>query len=469
MTSTLIKNIELFGTQEILDIYLNAGKIEAIQKNLNYPADTTFNAEGGLAIPGLNDHHIHLLSTAAAADSLICDPQIMTRQAFIDDLRKHNQQTGTVWLRGIQYHPNLAGEIDRHYLDQYCPNQPVRIQHRGGRLWILNTAALNLLALNTFNAKKGVEIIDGELSGRLYELDQWLAEQLNNVMPDLKSISHKLASYGITGLTDTSPRNDIDYWRHFTQQQQKGHLLQYVRMMGNLSLAKAESTSKLTIGEVKIHLLESNLPDINDVAATILSARKQQRNVAAHCVTLSELVFMLGALDLAGGGQFGDRIEHGSIIHDDLLASIKQHHLSVITQPHFIHSRGDQYLLDVETIDLPDLYRLQSLITADIPLAAGSDSPYGSSDPWYAMQAAINRQTKQKITLGADEALTPENALALYTSPLQAPGRHKTTLRVGEKANICLLKYPWQRVRQRMLAEDVRATWIDGINVYSSN
>ena len=35
-----------------------------------------------------------------------------------------------------------------------------------------------------------------------------------------------------------------------------------------------------------------------------------------------------------------------------------------------------------------DLYRAKTLIEADIPLAAGSDSPYALVDPWLGMRAA---------------------------------------------------------------------------------
>ena len=44
---------------------------------------------------------------------------------------------GEGWLRGIGYHDGIADRIDRTWLDRHGPDRPIRIQHRGGRMWIL--------------------------------------------------------------------------------------------------------------------------------------------------------------------------------------------------------------------------------------------------------------------------------------------------------------------------------------------
>ena len=65
--------------------------------------------------------------------------------------------------------------------------------------------------------------------------------------------------------------------------------------------------------------------------------------------------------------------------------------LTVVTQPHFISERGDQYLTDVDPEDQPWLYRLQGFLAADVPLAAGTDAPFGHWDPWRAIRSAPAR------------------------------------------------------------------------------
>ena len=38
------------------------------------PGDRVIDAHGGVLLPGLQDHHLHLLSTAASRESLLCGP-----------------------------------------------------------------------------------------------------------------------------------------------------------------------------------------------------------------------------------------------------------------------------------------------------------------------------------------------------------------------------------------------------------
>ena len=76
-----------------------------------------------------------------------------------------------------------------------------------------------------------------------------------------------------------------------------------------------------------------------------------------------------------------------------LIDQLKELDLAVVTQPNFVHEKGDNYLKEIPAKDLEYLYRCRSLIDAGVPLAFGTDMPFGKADPWYAMQAATNRQT----------------------------------------------------------------------------
>ena len=466
---TTIHNAQLIGESGLFNIKLNGDRIDAITPSLDTSIGSSdsqiIDAHGGTLLPGLRDHHCHLLSSAAARQSVDLSSTTDVGE-LIDALCDHNDRPTTKWLRVINYHQALAGDIDREFLDQYCPNAPIRVQHRGGRLWYLNSVALTALKLTPSNAPPGAELKDGRLTGRLYELDDWMSKQLSQLPPSLEEMSEELASKGVTEVTDTTPRNGSAEYAYFANQQFEGRLKQNLRMMGNLSLTEGKIDlipgARIQLGEYKIHLLESQLPDIEKTEKDIRAARAQGRNVAVHCVTLVELVYILGALELAGGGICGDRIEHGSVIPDEFLESLSAKRLGVVTQPHFVHSRGDQYLNEVERQDQPFLYRLQGLIGANIPLAAGSDAPFGHHDPWLGMRSAINRKTSSGRSLGSSEVLTATQALTLYTGALDRPfgGTLKPT--TGDLANLCLLDRPWEDAKHRLLAKDVRATWING-------
>jgi predicted amidohydrolase YtcJ len=134
--------------------------------------------------------------------------------------------------------------------------------------------------------------------------------------------------------------------------------------------------------------------------------------------------------------------------------------LAVVTQPHFIAERGDDYVRDVAPEDQPWLYRARAWLDAGVPLAAGSDAPYGSPDPWRAMEAAVRRTTAGGAVIGAGEALSPEQALALFTGddPAGAPRR----VAPGARADLCLLDRPWREARAKLASADVAATWCGG-------
>ena len=414
------------------------GVVGEIGRNLKrHPSEHAMDAGGGALLPGLHDHHIHLLALAAASRSIRCGPpEVKTRAQLRAALRG---APGSGWIRGVGYHESVAGLFDRKALDGLEASRPVRIQHRSGKMWFLNTAAVRAL---------GIESSDG----RLFRADQRLRERLaaNAALDaDVAATSVRLASYGVTGLTETTPHNNpntVAFYRRL-------NLRQRLNCMGDESLAE---------GALKIMLDDAQLPTYEALRGRIANAHERDRPVAIHCVTRTELVFALAALGDAGTMR-GDRIEHASVADDAALDLIKRarkerDHLTVVTQPNFVAERGDQYARDVAPADHPNLYRCRGFLDADIPLGGGTDAPFGNADPWAAMRAAVNRRTASGSVLGQAETLTPEQALALFTTPLDAPGGAPRQVAVGAPADFCLLKSPWRIARQRLRKEDVAAT-----------
>jgi predicted amidohydrolase YtcJ len=183
--------------------------------------------------------------------------------------------------------------------------------------------------------------------------------------------------------------------------------------------------------------------------------------VAIHCVTRSELVFAVTALREAGA-RWGDRIEHAAIADAAGLALLASLPITVVTQPNFVAERGDAYRRDVAREDQDHLYRCRGFERAGIPVAAGTDAPFGEPDPWAAMRAAVDRRTRAGQRLGPEEAVSPERALALFTSPADAPGAAPRALAPGAPADLCLLDRPWREARRHLSGEAVVATLCGG-------
>lgn len=451
----LIRNAQIWQ-RGLADVRIAAGRISTMGALEPLDDEVVIEAAGGALLPGLHDHHIHLAALAAKQVSVACGPpDVVDETALATAL----QQPGDGWLRGISYHESVAGMLDAKTLDRMVPNRPVRIQHRSGRMWFLNSLALDAL-LEKSVPPPGFECDGGGFTGRLFDEDAWLRDTLASTPPCFGAVSAQLAAMGVTGLTDMSPSNDGVMAQHFKAEQKARRLLQSCVLAGRLELAKAAFDATLHLGHAKLHLHEAALPDLDSTIEFIGAAHDQGRSIAVHCTTETELVFALAAIDAAGVMR-GDRIEHAGIAPDHLVDEIRRMGLWVVSQPHFIAERGDQYAQDVEARDVPLLYRLRTFVEAGVPLAAGSDAPFGSPDPWAAMAAAVSRATRSGLLIGEAEALTPEQALSLFLSDPPDITRQRS-IEVGAVADFCLLDQPWEVARERLSADNVRMTIAGG-------
>ncbi|MEO7247070.1 MAG: amidohydrolase family protein, partial [Novosphingobium sp.] len=276
MAVVLIRGAEV-GQLGITDVRLAGGKIAAIGPLVAEPGEPVIEAKGGALLPGLHDHHIHLTASAARKASIVCGPpEVVTAQ----DLAARLSVPGDCWLRGILYHESVMGLPDAAALDHFTPHRPVRIQHRSGRMWLLNSRALDLL-LAASAPPAGMERNDGRFTGRLFDEDAWLQAALASHPPDLAEISQELARYGVTGVTDMSPRNDPVIAAHFSRQVASGAVLQHCTLAGSLSLAQAEPSPHWHLGPAKLHLHEAAMPDFDETVAFIRAAHAQARALAS--------------------------------------------------------------------------------------------------------------------------------------------------------------------------------------------
>jgi predicted amidohydrolase YtcJ len=457
MAELLIRDAEVYGHGRA-DVLIAGEQIARISRDLTVPHARVIDARGRAMLPGLHDHHLHLAGLAVRQQSVWCGPpQICDADQLAASLAA---APGSGWIRAIGYHESVLGTLpDAKALDRLVPDRPLRMQHRSGRMWLLNSAALEVLLGSGVPPPPGLEREAGRTTGRLFDADAWLREALGSRPPDLGAVSQALARHGITGVTDMTPQNGPDMAAHFEGQRQSGALRQALTLAGTLDLATASSAHGV-LGPVKLHLHEADLPQFDSAVAMARAAHDQGRALAVHCVSEVELVFALAVFDEAGA-MAGDRIEHASVASPDHVARIAAMGLAVCAQPHFIAERGDRYLIDVEPRLHGDLYRLESLRAAGIALAGGSDAPFAMADPWAAMRAAVSRQTAWGVLLGPGEALSPEAALALWLADPQDLTCQRS-LTEGGIADLCLLDRPWRHAREELASGAVLLTLTSG-------
>lgn len=428
----IVRNARLIGS-DATSLAISNGRIAAI----GCPADThgpELDAKGATAIHGLVDHHIHLLATAARMQSTNL-AGALTKQALADRLRGAAAiKPAGEWLRATGYDERAAGLLDAAVIDQWVGDRPTRIQDRTGALWMLNSAALALMGDAPYHG--GVETgPDGVPTGRLWRCDDWLRQRLATEPPSLLALGQELLRHGITSVTDAGADNGPGHATLLGAAVRSGDLPQHLTIMGREDLPSAPDYQ---VGALKLLYDEADWPDAAVVSRRIADARQQGRAVAAHCTTTAELLLYLAALDHAGGARAGDRIEHGSMIPRSMIADIASAGLMVVTQPGFIHDRGDRYLTQVPDHELADLYRLRSLLDAGIAVAAGSDAPYANISPWIGIQAAQERLTATEAPLGLSEAISAADAMALYSPSGAKRGTARPIVTLGQVGDLCL-------------------------------
>lgn len=461
MSGLLIRDAEIAGRRA--DVLIRDGVVGEAGPR---PADIdlpVIDAAGGALLPGLHDHHLHLYALAAETKSVRCGPP---RVHTAGDLaRVLGTAPGDGWIRGVGYVETVAGLLDATGLDALCRDRPVRIQHRSGALWILNSAAARLVGLDTAT-EPGVERDEsGRATGRIWRADTWLRSRLPSTgPPDLAAVGTRLARYGITGITDATPDLAADSLTGLIDAARTGALPQRITLLG-VPLGGTGAPG-VTTGAYKIVVADSGLPAIDELTATIAHAHGLGRPVAVHCVSREALLLLLAAFGETGTIP-GDRIEHGALIPAEVIGTMRRLGLTVITQPGFLADRGDDYRRRLEPGDLPDLYRCRSLAAGGVPLALSSDAPYGPLDPWQVIAAAATRRAPDGTVLGTAETLRPAAALDRYLAPLDDPGGPPRVVAPGAPADLVLLDRPLAHMLAAPTADAVRATVIRGTTVFA--
>jgi predicted amidohydrolase YtcJ len=412
-------------------------------------------------LPGLHDHHLHLLSMAAAAESVDV-------AGGLDDAVRvaHARALPGAAIRAVHYDEVRDGPLDRWRLDALAPGRAVRVQHRSGSLWVLSTAALEQVGAQEAQ-EEGIERDHlHRPTGRLFRLDGWLRAGLpRHEAPDLAAVGRCLASYGVTGVTDCTPAAAVGYFEPIARAVRSGALPVAVTITGGPELSEAHPPHPLRRGPVKLLITDHAFPSLDQVSVWIARAHRAGRAVAVHCVTRAGLLLALAAWREVGSVP-GDRVEHASVTPPEAVAALQELFLTVVTQPAFLAAKGDAYLAEVEPADRPDLYRCASLQEGGVAVGGSTDAPFGPADPWCAVQAAIDRRAASGARVGADRGLAPASALDLFLGPPERPGGPRRRVGPGWPADLCLLDVPLRAALADPSSRHVVTTIAGGTRTY---
>ncbi|MFS0574289.1 amidohydrolase [Sporosarcina sp. 179-K 3D1 HS] len=484
----------------------NGKIIGLLQQEQSWPLAVNgirIDGKGLTLFPGLIDAHCHLRAQISQFPSVSCGADTVKNiQDIIQAIRQQADSLPEgIWIRASGYDISSLTEQrhpTRHDLDQATTSHPIRLRHVTRHVSVLNSLALELAGITRETIDPpGVYVerdaLTGIPTGVIFGGDAWLSRDIiprlnkGELMRGAAQLQSQLLHSGITAVQDATPSNsleDLKFWAarldedwpisiQFMTGLNDRHLIaDYVGALPEIHAGKLE------LGHCKIVMepLPELHPDLEELSRLAREATRQDIPLAIHVVdpemTWTAIEAIRHSKEIFPHKQLRHRLEHLSLCPDAFLPDMAKLGITVVTNPSLIYDHGNRYLADVDPTEHDWLYRMNSLRTIGVPLAAGSDAPVASVNPWIGMQAACTRSTKTGNLIGVAEKLNRWEALKLYTSgAAYAAGWEKTRgiIAPSYQADFLLIdQNPLTCEADELGMIDVCAVWIAGKLVHGS-
>src|SRR5215469_638983 len=481
-----------------------------------FPRASVVDYGDSVIVPGFNDAHMHLMS--AADEFLSVDLSWDVVRSLSEVKAKIRAQAEAVpagtWIRGTRYDDAKMAEgrvLSRWDLDEVAPQHPVVVTQVAGHWAVVNSRALELAGIteDSQNPPGGVLGRDGagHLNGILYE--QALFE-LSRVVPPLddeqrlRALTRALTNMHAAGLTSVSeavcPAADFTLLR---EAERRGLLTGRVSVLlaaegydevKSAGLTREPGSDFLKITGVKTFIdgaiggrtclmeqpFEGTSDDFGIQTRTEDELRETLRQVngdglrlCVHANGDRAIRILLGLMEQHPHPELHNRIEHCSIVTEDILARMKA--LQAIAAPFgsYVRYHGGKLLEWYGQQRVSRMFAHRWFLDAGVAVAGSSDYPCGPYKPLLALQSCVTRRGADGAPIGENQRITPLEALSLYTvGAAYATGddTRKGRLTPGYFADFVVLgDDPLTVDPSRLASIPVRATYIGGQRVWSSD
>jgi len=424
-------------------------------KGWSGPRTKTIDAQGRLVLPGFYDSHIHFMEGALSLERVNVDDtkNIAEIQEKVKAFAAAHPKAPWVMGRGWSYPEFPGGMPDKKYLDEIVPDRPVYIEGFDGHTGWANSKALELSGITktTPNPANGEIVRDsqtGEATGALKE------DAANIVVRHLPrptrqeriaALKKGIALANSVGLTrvvgcgnDTTSTSDYLFMDLMREMQRRGELTlrfansYYVSPEG---LAPADwktirryrrdfpakddwlsfDAAKFFLdGVVESHTAAMLTPyaddpkqigslrwDVDRYRANVQALDKAGVQIYTHAIGDKAVRTALDAYEAAAKTNSSydarHRIEHIETISAEDIPRFGK--LGVIASFQPLHAYPDEDTLDVWLKNAGEergtrAWAWQSIARSGGRLAFGSDWPVVTLNPWYGVQNAVTRQTR---------------------------------------------------------------------------
>jgi predicted amidohydrolase YtcJ len=526
--TTLIKNIQGYTiTNNALDrftaITFTDDKIDQLYSGAD-PLPTSKNiniidGQGQTLLPGLIDSHGHILNYGLSLLRADLVNSISEQDAVDRTFSYAKSNTELTWIQGrgwnqTQWPSNTFPSAKS--LDVLFPNQPVWLKRVDGHAGWANSKAMAIAGINKATlSPEGGEIIKDEsgLPTGIF-IDNAMALIDNSIAPlsikqqkqVLVKAMNSLASYGLTSVHDAGI--DTDNLNAFKELSQENAMSIRVNAMLYLpsanwqeTLTKGQYRSKddmFTFNSVKIQAdgalgsrgaaLIEDYSDHSGHKGLLLNTPKEFQQLVntsmklgfqvnshaigdnANKLVLDTYEAQIKATDTKA---LRHRVEHAQVLRLEDIPRFSE--LGVIAAMQATHATSDKNMAQdrIGPNRILGAYAWRKLLAANAIIAAGSDFPVESANPFYGLHASITRQDHSNSPKGGwfpEEKMTPLEAFRSFTLDAAYAGHQEQiigSLAKGKKADFILLDNNlFTMAKEDIWRTSVNKTWVNGKLVF---
>lgn len=450
---------------------LAAGSADAVTA-LRGPATRIVDLAGRVAVPGLNDAHMHLLPLGLGMSEVNLRPEEGVRS--IDEILRRiaaaakGKKPGE-WVLGRGYDHNELAE-GRHptveELDRVAPDNPVYIKRTCGHVGVINSQAMRKAGIghNTPSPDGGlIERRDNKLTGLIAESAMRLIVETMpkpskaELMAAIEQAGHYMLSQGFTSVMDAgvgmlAGMAEIEAYEEVANAGRLP-LRTWVCIYGNADgIGDAAHAAGYHFGREVGLLRYGALKVFGDGSAGGLTAAMSQPylvgdpenrgifiysdhemhgflahyhrlgyQLAIHAIGDAAIEQVLSGIEKADSTEHPirgrrHRIEHCGFLTDGQLARMAAAGIDPVPQPAFIYEFGDLYVHNLGQARSDASYPMRKWLDAGLHPAASSDAPVCATDPFKNLFTMVTRQTKRHTVIGGAERLSMAEAVHAYTA-----------------------------------------------------
>ncbi len=502
-----------FTDDKIDKLYI---KGETLPKSENI---TFIDGHGKTLMPGLIDAHGHILSYGLSLMQASLLGTLSEDSAVKAAVEYAKTNPGITWVQGRGWNQTQWANTQfptAKSLDEHFPNTPVWLRRVDGHAGWANTKAMELAGITSeTKSPEGGAIIRDE-SGKPTGIfvDNAMDLMTKSIPPltkqekkiVLQKALNKLVSFGLTSVHDAGIFTDnleifkelsnenilpmrinamlylpSDHWQETLKQgpfTSSDHMLNFnsVKIQADGALG---SRGASLIADYSDHAGHKGLLLHNKKKLTkyIQTAMKAGFQVNTHAIgdNANKVILDLyqEQIKATKSQALRHRIEHAQILQLSDIPRFSE--LNVIASMQATHATSDKNMA-VDRVGKQRIlgaYAWRKLMNAQVVIAAGSDFPVESPNPFFGLHSSITRQDHQNLPENgwySEESMTRLEALRSFTIDAAYAGHQENilgSLEKGKKADFILLENNYFTENQQNIWKNkVLATWVNGKKVY---